>query len=87
MPFLFNREKKEAVDHVLACKKIILIRLFPPFFLFINWKGGQISSMDVTMTKMHLMEFASWLMSFQANSACQTVQVMMFGVSSKATRK
>lgn len=39
------------------------------------------------MTKVHLMEFASWLMSFQANSACQTVQVMVFGISSKATKK
>jgi len=46
-----------------------------------------ISSMDVTMIKVSLIEFASWLMSFHENSACQTVQVMVFGVSSKATRK
>lgn len=26
-------------------------------------------------------------MSFQANTACQIVQVMVFGVSSKATKK
>lgn len=43
--------------------------------------------MDVTMIKVSLTEFASWLMSFQENTACQTVQVMVFGVSSKATRK
>lgn len=43
--------------------------------------------MDVTMIKVSLTEFASWLMSIQENTACQTVQVMVFGVSSKATRK
>lgn len=43
--------------------------------------------MDATTINENLIEFASWLMSFQENIACQTVQVMVFGVSSKATRK
>lgn len=39
MAFLFNREKKEALVHVLSCKKIILIRLFSPIFSFHKLEG------------------------------------------------
>lgn len=45
------------------------------------------SYMDAPTINENLIELASWLMSFQENVACQTVQVMVFGVSSKATKK
>lgn len=60
---------------------------FGKIFFFNKLEGQTDSPMDATTINENLIEFASWLMSFQENVACQTVQVMVFGVSSKAISK
>lgn len=82
-----NTEKNGSNCSRTTLQKITLISFFLFFFPSINRKGSLISSMDVTMIKVSLIEFASWLISFQENTASPAVQVMVFGVSSKATGK
>lgn len=60
---------------------------FRSIFFFNKLDRQSDSPMDAPMINKNLIELTSWLMSFQENVACQTVQVMVFGVSSKATKK